>query len=120
MTEKDRLEKLQGPNAKYVERGPEPTRTVELFEKLLPFAVVMGVEKEWAKQFESIYKAVPDWYDGSNMSSFNSVYIASSLSSSMGQAVNTSFTPPSSSSSSGFGGGGFSGGGGGGGGGGGW
>ena len=120
MSEKDRIEKLQSPNAEYAEHGPEPTRTVELFEKLLPFAIVMGVEKQWAKQFESLYTSAPSWYAGNSLSSFNSVYLANSLSSNMGSAINTSFTPPSSSGSSGFSGGGFSGGGGGGGGGGGW
>lgn len=119
LTEKDRLEKLQSPNAPYAAKNNEPQRTVELFEKLLPFAIIMGAEKQWAQQFESIYLTPPAWYNG-NVSNFNSLYLASSLNSSMGQAIATSFTPPSSSGSSGFGGGGFSGGGGGGGGGGGW
>lgn len=118
LTEKDRLEKLQSPNAPYASKSSEPTRTVELFEKLLPFAIIMAVEKQWAKQFESLYITPPTWYNG-NAANFNSIYLASSLNSNLGQAISTSFTPPSNSSSSGFGGG-FSGGGGGGGGGGGW
>jgi uncharacterized membrane protein YgcG len=119
VAEKDRLEKLQGPNAAYA-ASAEPVKTVELFEKLLPYAMALGVEQGWAKQFESLYTAAPDWYQG-NWSTFNAVYLASSLSTSMGQAVNSSFSAPRSSSTSGFGGGGgFSGGGGGGGGGGGW
>jgi uncharacterized membrane protein len=117
--EKDRLKMLEGPNAKYASGAGEPKRTVEFFEALLPFAIVMGVEKEWAGQFKDIYRQPPDWYSG-NLTSFNAGYLAGSLNSGFASAINTSFSPPSSSSSSGFGGGGFSGGGGGGGGGGGW
>jgi uncharacterized membrane protein YgcG len=81
--------------------------------------MVLGVEKDWAKQFEGMYTSPPDWYAG-NWQTFNAVYLASAISDSMVSSVNTAFTAPSSSGSSGFGGGGFSGGGGGGGGGGGW
>jgi uncharacterized membrane protein len=117
VAEKDRIKMLQGPDAKYA--GPKgPKHTVELFEKLLPYAVVLGVEKQWAKQFENIYKSPPDWYNG-HWSGFNTGLLVGSMNRSM-NAINTSFSPPSSSGSSGFGGGGFSGGGGGGGGGGGW
>lgn len=112
--EKDRLKMLQSTDRPYA----PPAKTVELFEKLLPFAVALGVEKSWAKQFEHIYSQPPDWYDG-NFSSFNAVYFTNSLTSGV-SAMNSTFTASSSSSSSGSGGGGFSGGGGGGGGGGGW
>ncbi len=37
-----------------------------VFEKYLPYAMVLGVEKEWAKQFEGLYKGMPDWYVGAN------------------------------------------------------
>ncbi len=119
VAEKDRIEKLQAPNAKYADKSEAPVRTVELFEKLLPFAMVLGVEKQWSKQFEDLYKTPPDWYDG-NWRTFNAVYLTSHLNDGIGSAVNTAFTSPSSSGGSGSGGGGFSGGGGGGGGGGGW
>lgn len=120
VAEKDRLDKLQGPNAKYIDPGPEPKRTVKLFEKLLPYAIVLGVEAGWAKQFESLYTSPPDWYSGGHWTTFNSVYLVNSLNSGVNSAVSTAFSAPSSSGSSGSGGGGFSGGGGGGGGGGGW
>ncbi len=116
--EKARLEKLQAPDAVYTRNPAMPTKSVDLFEKLLPYAMVLGVEKQWSKQFESLYSSPPDWYSG-NWSTFNAYYLASSLSDGIGSAVNTAFTAPSSSGSSGFSGG-FSGGGGGGGGGGGW
>lgn len=114
IAEKDRLKMLQSVERPYA----EPSRTPKLFEKLLPFAVALGVEKSWAKQFEGIYTQPPGWYAG-NYATFNMVYFAGSLSGAT-SAMNTSFAPPSSSSGSGMGGGGFSGGGGGGGGGGGW
>ena len=116
--EKDRIAMLQSPDAPYVEKSNEPNKTVELFEKLLPYAIVLGVENEWAKQFEDIYKTPPGWYAG-NWTTFNVIYLTSSLNNSV-SAMGTSFSPPSSSGGSGFGGGGFAGGGGGGGGGGGW
>lgn len=119
VAEKDRLQKLQAPDAAYAENAHEPVRTVELFEKLLPYAIVLGVERQWAEQFKDLYVSPPDWYAG-NWTTFNAVYLTSTLNSGVGAAVDTAFTAPSSSSGSGFGGGGFSGGGGGGGGGGGW
>ncbi len=114
--EKDRLEKLEGPNAAYAAGAGQPQRTVELFEKLLPYAIVLKVESQWAAKFNDIYKSAPDWYVG-NWTAFNAGYLAGSLSSGFASAINTGFTAPSSS---GAGGGGFAGGGGGGGGGGGW
>lgn len=116
--EKDRINKLQSPNAPYAAPGG-PTKTVELYEKLLPYAIALGVEKQWSDKFANLYTAPPDWYQG-NFTSFNAGYLAGSISGGMNGAVGSAFTAPSSSGSSGFGGGGFSGGGGGGGGGGGW
>ncbi|HSX34714.1 MAG TPA: DUF2207 domain-containing protein [Candidatus Saccharimonadales bacterium] len=118
VAEKDRINKLQSPGGRYAASMKEPKRTVQLFEKLLPYAMILGVEKQWAKQFENIYRTAPDWYSG-NWNTFSVVYLVSSLNSGVGQQVNTAFASPSSSSGSGFGGGG-AGGGGGGGGGGGW
>lgn len=117
--EKDRMKMLEGPNAKYAANPAEPERTIQFFEKLLPYAIVMQVEKEWAKQFTDIYSAPPEWYGG-NLTSFNAGYLAGSLNGGFTSTINSSFSPPTSSGSSGFGGGGFAGGGGGGGGGGGW
>ncbi len=119
VAEKDRLEKLQGPDAAYAANSAEPVKTVDLFEKLLPYAMVLGVEKQWGEQFQGLYTSPPGWYSG-NWTTFNAVYLTSQLNAGIGSALNTAFTPPSNSGSSGFGGGGFSGGGGGGGGGGGW
>jgi uncharacterized membrane protein YgcG len=123
LAEADRLKFLQSPEgAEKVSAGSfdptAPANKVKLFESLLPYAMIFGLEKEWAKQFQDIYKQPPDWYNG-NWSSFNTGYLIGSLNS-FSSASAANFSPPSSSSGSGFGGGGFSGGGGGGGGGGGW
>ena len=93
-----------------------PEKTPELFEKLLPFAIALGVENSWGKKFKQVLDQAieqgtyaPIWYVG-NIHQINSLH--SNFQSSVSQAA--------PKSSSGSGGGGFSGGGGGGGGGGGW
>jgi len=100
-----------------------PNLTPEIFEQLLPYALVLGAEDIWGEKFQNLIdKSIidqnyqPAWYTGNitNFSTFNH-----SLNSSLSNSINSSATPPSSSGS-GSGGGGFSGGGGGGGGGGGW
>jgi len=92
-----------------------------MFERLLPFAVAFGVEKIWAKRFETLNITQPSWYHSYSSNNFNSYLLVNSLNSSF-RSINTAATPTRSSSgfSSGFSGGGFSGGGGGGGGGGSW
>ncbi len=89
------------------------------FEKLLPYAVAFGVERVWAKRFEGIDLAPPQWYSGYSGGHFTSSSFTNSLRSSMASFA-TAATPPSSSGSGLSSGGGFSGGGGGGGGGGSW
>ena len=91
-----------------------------VFTRYLPYAIVFGLTKKWAKAFEDLGLA-PDtssWYVGSHP--LTALAFADSID---GFAVTTGGTlasTPASSGSSGFGGGGFSGGGGGGGGGGSW
>ena len=108
LTETDRLRLLNAPELK-----------PEIFEKYLPYAMVLGVEKQWAQKFEGIYMTPPDWYDSPTSTGFNSYMMVSNLAlfdDSFNQVFN--ITQPHSSSS-GFSGG-FSGGGSGGGGGGSW
>lgn len=93
-----------------------PDKTPERFNKLLPFAVALGVEKDWAKQFEGLDVApATGWYSGYDPTAFSAVYLASMLGSDFAHGVASNFTPVSSSGSSsgGFSGGGFGGGGGG-------
>lgn len=120
LAEAERLRYLQSPQGaeKRTIDPTDPKQQVKLFEDLLPYAILFGLEKDWATQFIDLYTQPPSWYNGSS-GTFNAIYLANSLSSF--NSVNAAaFSAPSSSGSSGFGGGGFSGGGGGGGGGGGW
>lgn len=94
-----------------------PAKTPELFSKLLPAAVALGVEKEWGKQFEGMDIArSTDWYSGQG--AFTAMALTNDLGTGFSSAISSGFAPTQTSSSSG--GGGFSGGGGGGGGGGSW
>ena len=106
--------------------GTPPTKTPELYETYLPYAIALGVEKQWSRQFAPLFEQMRQagnpytvvWISGGRFDSFNADTFASNISSSMGSSISSSSTPPGSSS--GFGGRGSSGGGGGGGGGGGW
>jgi len=85
-------------------------KTPDMFEKFLPFAMALGVEKEWARAFEDIYRQPPDWYRGGDASTFRTRSFVSGLghmSVRTGEAMGSS---PRSSGGSGFGGGGSSGG----------
>ncbi len=95
--------------------GTSDNVTQEVFEQYLPFAIVMGVEKQWAQRFENLKFSQPSWYSGGAYAHSYSGF-AGNLSSATG-TISSSFAS-SPSSSSGFGGGGGAGGGGGGGGGG--
>ncbi len=90
-----------------------------MFEKLLPYAVALGVEKQWANRFEQLDIQQPTWYQGYSNQAFHMEDFSHSLRSSV-QSFNSAAGPVSTTgSSSGFSGG-SSGGGGGGGGGGSW
>lgn len=118
MAEVDRIKMLQSPQGAE-KTSVDPTnkkQLVKLYEELLPYAVLFGLEKQWAKEFAELYEQPPGWYGSS--SAFNAVAFSHALGG-FNSAAAASFSSPSSSGSSGFGGGGFSGGGGGGGGGGG-
>lgn len=92
-----------------------PEKTPERFEKLLPYAMALGVEDAWAAQFEDMFMAPPQWYDGGGAPVTPAV-LASDLHT-FGSQANTIMMTTASRGGSGFGGGGTGGGGGGGGGG---
>ena len=117
MAEKDRLEFLQSvKGADTSDKG-----IVKLYEKLLPYACLFGVEKSWMEELNKYYDRIADydpyWYYGDG---YITGYMLGSMMSSVNSSISSGSMSSSSSSSSGGGGGGFSGGGGGGGGGGGW
>jgi uncharacterized membrane protein len=99
-----------------------PKKDPQLFEKLLPYAMVLEVEKEWARQFEGIYKGSPSWYEDTTFNSFAPLYLISSMHDFSKNTNENLFSSSRGAAGghSGFGGGGFSGGGFGGGGGGSW
>ncbi|HMR38647.1 MAG TPA: DUF2207 domain-containing protein [Candidatus Saccharibacteria bacterium] len=117
VAETERLQMLQSPEGAEKVGGAtsDQGQLVKLYERVLPYAVVFGQEKEWTKQMGAYYDqagAQPDWYSGT--SAFNAAVFVSSINSLGSVAASTSSSY--SSSSGGSSGGGFSGGGGGGGG----
>ncbi|GAA4376312.1 DUF2207 family protein [Agromyces bauzanensis] len=127
LAEADRLRVLQSPSgALRVDRPGATTATVDsavvlkLHERLLPYAVLFGLEREWSRELAALYEQrgeSPSWYAGRD--GFNAGLFAASVSSFTAASSASWSGSSSSSSSSGSGGGGSSGGGGGGGGGGG-
>lgn len=121
---------LKAVDADRLRKTAPPDKTPQLFERMLPFALALGVEHSWAEQFSQVLAQTqtaprsegtgysPSWYRGGGVAAFSAAEFASSFSSSFSSAVSSASTAPGSSS--GGGGGGSSGGGGGGGGGGGW
>jgi uncharacterized membrane protein YgcG len=93
--------------------------TPELFEKYLSYAIVFGIEKQWASSFKGLYKNKPDWFE-SDSAIFDAMNFANMVRTfnTVSQSTMTSTPPSSSTSSSGWtgssggwsGGGGFSGG----------
>lgn len=121
VAEADRIRMLQSPEgAKKVASiasGTDQKALITLYERVLPYAVLFGQEKQWSKQLGQYYEQTnsqPDWYNGRG--GFNAAVFTSAMS---GISQAASYASSSSSSSGGSGGGGSSGGGGGGGGGGG-
>lgn len=115
--EADRIRMLQTPEGaeRVAVDVDDPRQKLQLYEKLLPYAVVFGQEKQWSKELAVLYTAIgasgPYWYYGVG------AFDASSFSSGIGSLSSAAMS--SSSTSGGSGGGGSAGGGGGGGGGGG-
>lgn len=125
LAEADRIRMLQSASGAEVDED----FIVQVYERLLPYAVLFGFEKEWQGELAKFYReSTPDWVAGSGNtgSSFAQIMPVSSF----GQSISSSPVTRTSSSSGGFGsgssfssssggssGGGFSGGGGGGGGG---
>jgi len=116
-TETDRLKVI----------GTPPTKTPQLWEKYLPYAIALCVEQQWSAQFAPVFARLeqegtpytPVWYVGPGR--FRTAE-AATFASGLRQSFNTAITSASTSPgrSSGAGGRGSAGGGGGGGGAGGW
>lgn len=113
--EVDRIEFHNAP-----ERGPR------LFEKLLPYAIALGLSKVWTRQFEGLLAEPPQWYKGvtptfhGHLFALSLIRLSSGMERSFASAPRTATAGRSAWGGRGSFGGGFSGGGFGGGGGGGW
>jgi uncharacterized membrane protein YgcG len=121
VAETERLRMLQSPEGAQKVGSIDPNdkaQLVKLYERVLPYAVLFGQEKEWNKQIGTLYEATgqtPDWYSG------HAAFSAATFSSAMtGLSSSATYSAASNASTGGSSGGGSSGGGGGGGGGGGW
>ncbi|ALJ21612.1 DUF2207 family protein [Microbacterium sp. No. 7] len=115
--EQDRIRMLQSPRGAERARvdANDPRQRLVLYERLLPYAVVFGQEKEWSQQLATLYTAVgaagPVWYAGTG--AFNAASFASSVSGLSAAATSSSSTSGGSSGGGSAGGGGGGGGGGG-------
>lgn len=101
----------------------EHEEAMNIFSKVLPFAMVLGMTKKWATVFKDLIKEPPEWLEVSNPKLFTTAFLASALSTFETKTYKSfaaAYRKGGSASSSGFSGGGFSGGGFGGGGGGSW
>ena len=86
----------------------------EMFERYLPYAMALGVEKKWAAAFSEILKEPPSWNHGAGAVHFRPTLFVGDLSGMSTKAASAMSSAPRSSGGSGFsggGGGGFSGGG---------
>ncbi len=110
-------------------RAMPPQQTPAVFEKLLPYALALDVEQDWANKFSGVLFAAgsassqsstvytKSFYFGASSAGLAGANFASALSSALTSAISSSSSAPGSGGGGGSGG---SGGGGGGGGGGGW
>ncbi len=89
----------------------DPKKYQSLFEQVLPYAIILGVEKQWCKQFDGLITEPPSWYNGN----FTGIIMVSALTNDFGSALSAVSHAPSSGAGGigGAVGGGFGGGGGG-------
>ncbi|QLD11327.1 DUF2207 domain-containing protein [Microbacterium oleivorans] len=115
--EEDRIRTLQSPRG--AERRAidtdDPRQMLHLYERLLPYAVVFGLEKEWSQRLVALYAAAgvaaPVWYAGSG--AFDPSSFAAGIGTLSASASSSSSTSGGSSGGGAAGGGGGGGGGGG-------
>jgi uncharacterized membrane protein YgcG len=77
-------------------------KTPEMFEKFLPFAMALGVEKNWSKAFQGIYTQPPEWYQGSYGPNFYPYMFANDLNSMSLMAGSVMTSAPRSAEGSAF------------------
>jgi len=57
----------------------DPKDFEELFNKLLPYAIVLKVENKWAKHFKKLYDIEPNWLEGEALSGSMQILTAMEL-----------------------------------------
>src|SRR5690606_34170917 len=65
LAEADRMRMLQSASGAERIRLDDEVQIVKLYEKLLPFAVLFGIEREWARELAVHFEASgqqPDWF----------------------------------------------------------
>jgi uncharacterized membrane protein YgcG len=125
LAEADRIKMLQSPQGAETQPAPSGEQIVKLYEKLLPYAILFGIEKEWGEVLGGYYATTPTDVTPTiglfPSYAFASTFASSSFATTASTTSSSSWSGSSGGSSfSSSGGGGFSGGGFGGGGGGGW
>ncbi|MGH7477453.1 MAG: DUF2207 domain-containing protein, partial [Longimicrobiales bacterium] len=79
--------------------------TPEMFDKLLPYAIALGVEERWGKKFEGIMIPPRDWYHGARPGDFTAYSMVQAVQGATTATTRAMAPPGGSSSGSGFGGG---------------
>ena len=101
LAEADRLTMLQSVTGAERTSDPDGTQVVKIYEKLLPYAVLFSLEKEWASTLGKYYdQNPPDWYDGGNLGTFQVAAFASGISS-FSSSASSSYSGSAASSGSG-------------------
>jgi len=78
-------------------------KTPEMFEKFLPFAMALGVEKNWSRAFQGILTQPPQWYRGSSYGpNFYPMMFTNDMSAMSSRASSVMSSAPRSSGGSGF------------------
>ena len=100
----DFLGRVEGDKIERIEKTPQ------MFEKFLPYAMALHVDKKWVQQFSSMAMQPPSWFQGYYGSGFAPYLLLNDLNMMSMQTGSAMMSAPRSSG--GFGGSGFGGGGG--------
>jgi len=75
-------------------------KTPEMFEKFLPFAMALGVEKNWSRAFQGILTQPPQWYAAPRTAPLYPMMFTNDLSSMSSRASSVMASAPRSSGGS--------------------
>jgi hypothetical protein len=70
----------------------------EIFGRVLPYALVLGVADQWAEEFRGVLKQPPDWYEPISNGDFSSSEFVVSLGAGMRAMETTMLSEPADSS----------------------